>query len=111
MKMIGIKKLLGEYEMATDIKSISVKEFRALGFLQEANRCFFHPLGLALSIQINEDGSEEFGAIWDYREDPEGITYGKDMISKDKADAVTALHDSKLAARVNNLGFIIQPTE
>lgn len=97
--------------MADDIKSISVKDFRATGFLQEANRCFFHPLGLALSIQINEDGSEEFGVIWDYRDAPEGISYGDGMINKDKADAITALRYEKFDHRIEKLGFTIQPVE
>src|ERR1035441_2858295 len=30
-----------------DIKRIDPREFQNLGFLQEANRLFFHPLGLA----------------------------------------------------------------
>lgn len=36
--------------MADETKYIDVAEFRELGFLQEANRQFFHPLGLALSV-------------------------------------------------------------
>lgn len=38
--------------MADKIKEMRVTEFRELGFLQEANRQFFHPLGLALSIVV-----------------------------------------------------------
>jgi hypothetical protein len=34
----------------SDIKRISGKEFRDVGFLQEANRQFFHPHGLALEV-------------------------------------------------------------
>lgn len=33
-------------------------EFRRLGFLQEANRLFFHPHGLALSVRIIETDRE-----------------------------------------------------
>lgn len=35
-------------------KRIDIAEFRELGFLQEANRVFFHPLGLALEV-VTED--------------------------------------------------------
>lgn len=56
-------------------KKIDIKEFRELGFLQEANRQFFHPLGLALEISIDENGNESLGGIWDYRDDLEGIHY------------------------------------
>lgn len=97
--------------MSEDIKTIGVKEFRELGFLQEANRMFFHPLGLALSIQINEDGSEEFGGIWDYREDPEGITYGKGMINKEKSEYIESLYLEKCEYRNQYLGFEIQPRD
>jgi hypothetical protein len=70
------------------IKTIDIKEFRELGFLQEVNRCFFHPLGLALSVKVNEDGTEQLDSVWDYREDPEGITFGTGMIDRSKMDYV-----------------------
>ena len=59
-----------------DIKRIDIKEFREKGYLQELNRRFLHPLGLALEITIDDDdGKEKLGGIWDYREDEEGIYY------------------------------------
>ena len=57
------------------IKKIDIKEFRDKGYLQELNRRFLHPLGLALSVKVNDDGSETLDSIWDYREDSEGIYY------------------------------------
>lgn len=60
----------------TQINYMSVAEFRRLGYLQEVNRRLLHPLGLALSVNVNEDtGEETFGPVWDYRDDPEGIRY------------------------------------
>jgi hypothetical protein len=56
-------------------KFLSVKEFRELGFLQEVNRQFFHPVGLALEVVIDDNGSERLGRIWDYRDDPEGVWF------------------------------------
>ena len=65
------------------MKTISIKEFRELGCLQELNRRFLHPLGLGLSINIDpESGEETLGEIWDYREDPEGLIY--DIANSDK---------------------------
>ena len=47
-----------------DVKRIDIKEFRAKGFLQEVNREFFHPLGLALEVIINDEtGEESLGGI------------------------------------------------
>ena len=44
--------------MSDDIKRIDIAEFRRLGLLQEANRRFFHPLGLALEVTIGKDDAE-----------------------------------------------------
>jgi hypothetical protein len=43
---------------------ISIKEFGEAGYLQEVNRKFFHPLGLALEIVVDDDGSERLGGVW-----------------------------------------------
>lgn len=65
------------------IKRISVAEFRQLGLLQEVNRLFLHPRGLALEVVIGvgeDEGVERFGDVWDYREDPEGMAFGNDLL-------------------------------
>ena len=95
----------------SDIKFIDIKEFREKGFLQEVNRLFLHRLGLALSIQINKDGTESLGGIWDYREDPEGIHYGDGTLSIDKARNVAQLGSRIVASRKEILGFDIQPID
>lgn len=59
----------------SDVKKIDIKEFREFGFLQELNRLFLHPMGMALEVAIEEDGSEHIGDIWDQRDDPEGMHY------------------------------------
>ena len=61
--------------MSKEIKRIDIKEFRESGYLQELNRRFLHPLGLALEIVQEDDGTEKLGSIWDYREEDEGIYY------------------------------------
>ena len=78
--------------MENKINKITVEEFREKGYLQELNRRFLHPLGLALSVNINENGEETLGDIWDYRDDEEGIWYdlinsSDDRINKFKENA------------------------
>jgi hypothetical protein len=82
-----------------DIKRIDIKEFRSLGFLQELNRKFLHPLGLALEVIIEKDGTEKLGGIWDYRGDPEGNFFSEDMISQEAIDYVEKLRESKIKIR------------
>lgn len=61
---------------------MNLSEFRDLGLLQEVNRLFFHPLGLALSVTVAEDGSVcGLAGILDGRDDPEGIYYDPTMLA------------------------------
>lgn len=70
------------------IVRMDVAEFREAGFLQEANRLFFHPHGLALEVVVEDDGSERLGGIWDYRDDPEGVVFGPGVIDAGKVERV-----------------------
>lgn len=86
-----------------DVKRIDIKEFRAKGFLQEVNRKFFHPLGLALEVIINDiTGEESLGGVWDYRDDKEGMFFAVNMISNDKINHIEDLRKSKIKHRKNN---------
>lgn len=92
------------------IKRLPIAEFRKLGFLQEANRQFFHPLGLALEIIIDDEGNELLGGVWDYRDDPEGIIFDQfSEIDTERARQITELQGRKAKVRRENLGFVIQP--
>jgi len=94
-----------------EIKRINIKEFREFGFLQELNRVFLHPMGLALEVIINEDGTETLGGIWDYREDPEGMSF-IDLSTdeaKEKAKRVAEHATKKAIDRMEILGFVLQP--
>ena len=105
--------------MASEIKKMNIKEFQKKGFLQEANRMFFHPLGLALEIivdwpkNVTDEEKKEYktpdkhpksgykmGGVWDYRDDPEGMLFGDGMIDKKKSSNIEELRVSKLAKRV-----------
>lgn len=92
------------------IKRINIKEFKEKGFLQEVNRLFFHPLGLALEVvsDIGDDENYSLGGIWDYRDDPEGMCFAKDMIDQEKIDHIERLRKEKESIREENLGYVIQ---
>ncbi len=100
------------------MKEIEVKEFREKGYVQELNRRFLHPLGLALSIRINENGVEELGPILDYREDSEGIYFDiakSDVERKQHFFLNKTFIDEEMVLRnkfrYKTLGFIIEPIE
>jgi hypothetical protein len=98
-----------------EIKRMNLREFRDKGFLLEANRQFFHPLGLALEIyydntQYDIDISEPVGLrVQDWRDDPEGCGFS-DFTDEDrkKARLVSELRRSKEDARIKLFGRVIQ---
>jgi hypothetical protein len=101
--------------MENKIKRIDIKEFREKGYLQELNRRFLHPLGLALEIVVNDDGTEILGGIWDYREEKEGIYYdisNSDSERKIKFNKNKSFIDNELETRCQYrkeiLGFGIE---
>lgn len=87
--------------MNEKIKRMDLNEFRSEGFLQEVNRLFFHPLGLALEVRVDDEGNVDgLGGIWDYRDDPEGIFFSDNTLSKDKMKSVEELKLSKIDSRI-----------
>lgn len=90
-------------------------EFRDLGILQEANRQFFHPIGLAIAIAL-EDGVQEGkdvseGQIFvlDSRSDPEGWIFAESEDLGPKAEAFAQFARQRYRDRYKKLGFVIQP--
>lgn len=102
-------------ENVEEIKRINIKEFRELGYLQELNRKFSHPLGLALEVLQDANGDETLGGIWDFREDLEGIHYDinnseedRKLRFKEKIKYVENEFESRFVERYKSLGFIIE---
>jgi len=94
----------------TPIKRIDINEFVERGYLQEVNRRFLHPLGLALEVVIEEDGSAHLGGVWDYREDFEGICFAGGYADlAPKAETVEAEWQARVSFREKALGYIVQP--
>ncbi|MCK9416500.1 nucleoside 2-deoxyribosyltransferase domain-containing protein [Candidatus Dojkabacteria bacterium] len=98
-----------------NIKYIDINEFRTKGYLQELNRQFLHPLGLALEVKIEND-KETLGGIWDYRNDAEGIYYDiknsdEQRKSKFKQNEKFIKEEFKKRKKIrqNKLGFDIEP--
>lgn len=95
------------------IPEMDMNEFWEKGYLQEVNRQFFHPLGLALEMLIDKHTGriECFGRIWDYRNDPEGMLFnnleGEDI--KQKAQFIKDQQEKFAKVREKEFGFIVQP--
>lgn len=95
---------------------MSVKEFREAGYLQELNRQFLHPLGMAMEVHIDDDKNETFGLVWDSRDDPEGYIFDLENSDKERVDrfrvnaaSVEVEQASKAETREASLGFLIEP--
>lgn len=94
-----------------DIKRMDIAEFRRLGYLQELNRQFLHPLGLAMEVNVDAEGRESLGGVWDDREGVEGIMYGEGMMDPEKAAHVAGELALRASVRTEVLGYVIQPVE
>lgn len=99
----------------SNIKYIDIEEFVDKGYLQEANRRFFHPFGLALEVRF-EGSQMVLGGIWDYRDDPEGIHYDLKNSSEERIKTFNVRNwmlekelDKKREKRKETLGFDIEP--
>lgn len=92
-------------------KTISIEEFYSFGYLQEVNRAFFHPLGLALSVVHSDTtGTLRLGPILDGREDPEGIRYvAPSAFDPQKTQNIINEWSVRSKARLAGLGYVIQP--
>ena len=69
-------------------KKMDIEEFVEFGYLQEANRRFFHPLGLQLEVKMGEDDEDQMvlNGIWDKRSEEAGLLL--DEVDMGKAQRV-----------------------
>ena len=94
-----------------EIKKLSLQNFVDQGYLQEVNRQFFHPLGLALEVVVDKGTVETLGGIWDYRDDPEGMVFG-DLTKQSSVKKALLVEEQKqkvAKGRFKKFGFTIQP--
>lgn len=97
----------------TDIKWMDLNEFLNDGYLQEVNRRFFHPLGLALAVSCDKDGKvTDIAGLWDYRDDSEGMLFA-DGSGDDPAKARTVEDEwvKHAPVRRERFGWVVQPIE
>ncbi len=93
-------------QKSTDIKRMGVKEFRERGLLHEVNRRILHPLGLALEVVGEQDGSFRFGEVWDFRDAKGGMVF--DELDKSSIIKVGMMEKQSAEARKEKYGFWIQ---
>lgn len=94
--------------MSEEHKRMDIMEFVEAGFLQEANRQFFHPLGLTLEVVV-EKGITRIAGVRDARQDPEGFWFGEGDLDIEKARKIERLLQEKRRTREQLLGYHIQP--
>lgn len=97
-----------EYELKK-LKILNNQELKEMmlsnGVLHEANRTFFHPLGLALAVKFYEENSK--ASIILYQDDnKEGTVYG--YLDRFKMQMFRDFCQEKYMDREDALGFIIQ---
>ena len=89
---------------------MDLNEFRDQGYLQEVNRKFFHPLGLAMFAEFDDGGNVTALGVYDGRDDPEGWRFEHlDLLPH--AINIAAQETERSHARINALGYWIQPVD
>jgi hypothetical protein len=88
-----------------EVKYLNARTFRNDGYLQEANRGFFHPLGLALELNM-ANGTLR---VWDCRDDPSGVIFDERDDLRPTAECFAAIREARRSARVKALGYWQQP--
>jgi hypothetical protein len=91
------------------MKKMPLDEFQKIGLLQEINRQFLHPMGLALMFDTRDDNVVTSVEIWDARDDPEGILFAPDVINEEKVFKVVEMFEAKRKMREARLGYHVQP--
>lgn len=102
--------------------AMSIEEFRESGYLQEVNRRFLHPLGLALSVLADTDEKDNMimtlHEILDHRDDPCGIYY--DLTNSDEErrnrfkknmEFIDEQWEIRGKLRRKELGYVVEPCE
>ena len=93
------------------MKLMDITEFVEKGYLQEVNRQFFHPLGLALAIKKHDNGKIEWQGIIDSRDDIEGFYFASlaEAMSMERAEHVAKEKAKRAIVRKKRFGWIVQP--
>jgi len=91
-----------------NLPDLPLKQFINLGFLQELNRLFLHPAGLALTAKL-VDGEYKLDRIVDARTTPEVLQIdGTKTEMLKKALMVSQSIQNTETRRIETLGFSVQ---
>jgi hypothetical protein len=95
------------------VPRVRLAEFIKVGYLQEVNRQFFHPLGLSLAIDGGTNDVIFRAHVSDHRESEIGPTFGEGELATPlaatRAARIQSEHSKRSATRLKKLGFSIQP--
>lgn len=91
------------------MKYMPVQEFLDFGYLHELNRQFLHPLGLALDVIEEEDGSLHLNGIQDFRDQVGGYTFAEKTLDPAKVSRVADEIVNRASQRRTTHGYWIQP--
>lgn len=98
-----------EFKGAGFMEFIDINEFVRHGYLQEVNRQFFHPLGMALVVSVKDGQAQIVGVVKD--SGPAGLIFAKGVLDKEKCARVMQEQRRQHEIRTNKLGYYIQPCE
>lgn len=100
--------------MAIKPKYLTAQQVRELGILQEVNRQFFHPLGLALDVLVDPSTGETtgLGGVQDHRDSNGGVIFPPELLNTDKAKTVREMLAKNAKVRQERFnGTVVQPIE
>lgn len=91
------------------LKSVSLEDFLSQGYLMEINRCFLHPLGMALTYETYLDGTPSRLKVV-ATDDPAGFIF--DEFTREDVDKHLRVEQEiadRVPLRKKELGYIVQP--
>lgn len=97
--------------LTPDVKFMNLQEFVDFGLLQEVNRQWAHPRGLAFAVACDENMQPLYLLVQDRRTDSEGVIYDSSTLDVDKACRVRDDYVARGLIRIRALGFVVQPIE
>lgn len=98
------------WNLTTDeITLVDPKELSESGILHEVNRLFFHPIGMALAVELEDDGTWSMVGVIDHRADAAGVTFA--TVDEDKVQKFKELQRKRHRSRLRALGFYVQPSK
>ena len=87
-----------------------VDDFVNMGLLQEVNRIFFHPRGLAMAIGVTEEGEHVIMGVRDHRDSGVGVIFNPTSpVDIDKYKSAEELLINRQNARQEKFGWTVEP--